>query len=77
MLAFNKKLPTSLKCFYKRLWGCSSVGRGKLLCSVADLSTEKNPKRDCGVVAQLVEVSCFAVQRICQQRKIPKEIVGL
>ena len=31
MLAFNRNLPTSLKCFYKRLWGCSSVGRAPAL----------------------------------------------
>ena len=37
----------------------------------------KRFERDCGVVAQLVEVSCFTVQRVCQKRKIPKEIVGL
>ena len=31
MLAFNRKLPTLLKCFVKRLWGCSSVGRAPAL----------------------------------------------
>ena len=70
MLAFNKKLPTSLKCFYKRLWGCSSVGRGKLLCSAADLSTEKNPKRDCGVVAQLVE------HLLCKQGVVSSSLIS-
>ncbi len=49
MLAFNKRLPTLLKCFKKRLWGCSSVGRGKLLYSAAGLSKEKNPKEIVGL----------------------------
>ena len=37
----------------------------------------KRFERDCGVVAQLVEVSCFTVQRICQKRKIPKRDCGV
>ena len=55
-----------------KFWGCSSVGRGKLLYSAAGLSKGFNllKMQSSGVVAQLVEVSCFTVQRVCQKGSI-------
>ncbi len=54
-----------------KFWGCSSVGRGKLLYSAAGLSKGFNPlMQSSGVVAQLVEVSCFTAQRVCQKGSI-------
>ena len=51
-------------------WGCSSVGRGKLLYSAASLSKDYKPDMSSGVVAQLVE------HLLCKQRVVSSSLIS-